>query len=127
TGAGIAEIERNSWLREAGHADTLDDPGEITPPLDARTERAHRFGGIEHVLALEQPGNSGFADRERAQDQGPVRNGLVAGNTHLAAQRATGAGFDWGGVVRLGQHCGGRYHREGAASRPVFSLAQGAY
>ena len=37
--------------------------------LDAGAERPHGLGGVEGVLALEQAGNPGLADRERAEDQ----------------------------------------------------------
>ena len=43
-----------------------------TLALDPHAQRAHRLGGVEHVLALEQAADPGLADRERAQDQGAV-------------------------------------------------------
>ena len=74
-------------------------PGERPGPLHFGAQRPHRFGGIEHVFALEQARNPGFADRQRAQDQGPVRNRLVAGNADFSGQGAAGAGFERGRLV----------------------------
>ena len=86
-------------------ADTAHDPREIACPLHLGAQRLHRFGGIEHVFALEQARYPGFADRQRAQDQGAVRNRLVAGNTYFSGEGAAGAGFKRGRLVRLGQDC----------------------
>ena len=120
-GAGIAEIERSLRLREPGDADPAHDPRERAGSLHLRAQRPHRFGGIEHVFALEQARNPGFADRQRAQDQGAVGNRLVAGNADFSGQGAAGAGFERRGLVGLGQDCvlcaGGRYHMGRAASR----------
>ena len=74
-------------------ADAAYRPGKLTGPLHPGAQRPHRFGGIEHVLALEQAGNPGFADRQRAEDQGTVRNRLVAGNANFSGQGPAGAGF----------------------------------
>ena len=87
-GAGIAEIERGGRLGEARHAHAGDLPGKRPRSLDPGAQRLHRFGGIEDVFALEQAGNPGFADRKRPQNEGAVRNRLVAGNADFAAQRA---------------------------------------
>ena len=90
SGAGIAEIERSRRFSEAGHADATHDPSEIAGPFHARTQRPHGFGGIEHVFALKQARDTGLADRQRAQDQGPVGDRLVAGNADVPDQRAAG-------------------------------------
>jgi hypothetical protein len=65
SGAGIAEIEGVCGLCKPGDADAAHGPGEIPGALHGRAERPHRFAGIEHILAFEQPGNPGFADRKR--------------------------------------------------------------
>ena len=87
-GAGIAEIERGGRLGEARHAHTGDLPGERPRPLDPGAKRLHRFGRVENIFALQQAGNPGFADRKSPQNEGAVRNRLVAGNADFAAQRA---------------------------------------
>ena len=92
-GAGIAEIERILRFGKATHPNAIDLPRELAGPFDPRAQRLHRFGGIEDVLALEQAGNAGFADRKCAQDQRPVRDRLVAGDADFAGQGPAGAGF----------------------------------
>ena len=124
-GAGIAEIERRLRLCESGDPDTVHRPGEIAGSLHPGAQRPHRLGGVEHVLAFEQPRYPGFADRQRAQNQGTVRNRLVAGNADLPGEGAARTGFQRrrviGKVVGMGQDCvlcaGGRYHMGRAASR----------
>ncbi len=66
SGTGIAEIERRLRLREPGHTNPVHRPGELTGSLHPCAQRPHRLGGIEHVLALKQARNPGFADRQRA-------------------------------------------------------------
>ena len=95
-GTGIAEIERGGWLGEAGHADACDLPGKRSGPLDLGAQCLHGFGRVEDVFTLQQAGNPGFADGKRPQDEGAVRNRLVAGNADFAAQRAACAGFQRG-------------------------------
>ena len=95
----VPELPKSSgeagWAKPAD-ADAPDLPGKRPGSLHLGAQRLHRFGGIEDVFALQQAGNPGFADRKRPQDQGPVRNRLVAGNADFAAQRAAGAGFQRG-------------------------------
>ena len=95
-GAGVAEIEGNCGLGETGHPNAPDRPGKWAGPLDLGAQRLHRFGRIEHVFTLEKARNPGFSDRKRPQDQGTVRNRLVAGDADLAGQGAAGAGFQGG-------------------------------
>ena len=51
-----------------------------------RAEAAHRRRGSQHVLALQETGDPGLANRQRAEHQGPVADRLVARNRHPAAQ-----------------------------------------
>ena len=67
--------------------DAANAPGALTGPLDRRAQRPHGLGGVEHVLAFQQPGNARLADRERPEDQGAVRDRLVAGHAHAAFER----------------------------------------
>ena len=97
----VPELPKSSGtcrLREAGDADAVHRPGEIAGSFHLGAQRPHRLGGIEHVLALQQARNPGFADRQRAQNQGAVRNRLVAGNPDLPGQGAAGAGLQRGRV-----------------------------
>src|SRR5256885_1371796 len=72
SGTGIAKIERRLRLREPGYTNAAHRPGEFTGSLYPCAQGPHRLGGIQHVLALEQARNPGFADRQRAQNQGTV-------------------------------------------------------
>ena len=69
-GAGIAEIERAGRLGEAGDADAV---GRARRRRRVRSTWAPsarmRLRGVEHVLAFEQAGDPGLADRERAENQ----------------------------------------------------------
>ena len=98
----VPELPKSSGTcgsREACDADTAHLPGEIAGSLDLRAQRPHRLGGIEDVFALQQAGNAGFADRKRPQNQGTVRDRLVAGNTNLPAQGAARTGFKRGRLI----------------------------
>ncbi len=96
SGAGIAEIQRRGRLGEAGHAHAPYRPDKRAGPIHLRPQRPHGFGGVEHVFALKQAGNPGFADCKRPEDQGTVRNRLVAGNSDFSGQGAASAGFERG-------------------------------
>src|SRR5262249_30853946 len=81
--------------------DAANAPRAFAHALDHGAQRAHRLGGVEHVLALEQPGYAGVPDRERAEDEGAVRDGLVAGHARAALEGARAARGErgFGGVV----------------------------
>ena len=64
----------------------------VADALDTRAERAHGLGGVEHILAFEQPGDPGLADRERAEDQRAVRDRLVARHARAPRERAAAPG-----------------------------------
>src|SRR5262249_41481676 len=100
-GAGIAEVEHALRRAEAADADAVHTPLAFAHALDRGAQRAHRLGGVEHVLAFEQPGYAGFPDRERAEDEGAVRDRFVAGDARAALQRARAAGGEggFGGVI----------------------------
>ena len=72
-------------------ADAVDAPGALAHALDLGTERAHRVGGIDHVLAFEQPGYVGLAHRKRTDDERAMRDRLVAGYARAAFQGARAA------------------------------------
>ena len=79
------------WAKPAD-ADAVDTPGLIAGPLHARAERTHGIGGVQDVLAFQQPADGGFADRQGAQNQSAVRDRLVAGHPDASLDRAALAG-----------------------------------
>ena len=79
-------------MREATDTDTVDLPKSLTRPLDAGAERAHDLGGVDDILAFQQARNSRLADRQRSQNEGPVRNRLIARNANAALAGAGAAG-----------------------------------
>ena len=91
-GAGVAVVDDVLRLPEAADADALDPPLAGPEPLDRRAEGPHRPAGVDHVLALEQAGDPGLADRQRAEDQRPVRDRLVARHLGASAERPAGRG-----------------------------------
>ncbi len=55
--------------------------------LDPRAHRPQRGGGRRDVAAVVEPLDPAAADRERGEDQRPVRDALVAGNGRAAQFR----------------------------------------
>ena len=91
-GPGIAEIQRRFRLTKSADADPVHAPLAFAVRSTRRAERAHCFGGVEDVLAFKQACDPGFADRQRAENQGPVRDRFVAGHAQPA--------LEWPGAVR---------------------------
>src|SRR6185436_11588157 len=87
-GAGIAEVERRRWIGKARHADAVDLPGALARALYARAKRSQDLPGIEDVFAFKQPRDARAANRQRRQDQGPVRDRLVTWGAHTALKGA---------------------------------------
>ena len=85
-GAGIAEIDDVLRLYEAADPDAVDMPAPRRLAVDLGAERAHRLGGAQHVLALEQAADMGAPDGERAQHQRAMRDRLVAGHADPAGE-----------------------------------------
>src|SRR5262249_8198776 len=108
-GAGIAEVEHAMRFAEAPDADAVNAPCAFAHALDLGAQRTHRLAGVEYVLAFEQPGYAGLPDRERAEDEGAVRDRLVAGHARAALEGARAAGGEGGfsGVVPVGPGPGG--------------------
>ena len=113
-GAGIAEIERGDRLQQAAVADAADDPF-VAALLDLRAHRLHGVAGAQHVLALEQAGDTGLARRQPAEHEGAVRDRLVARQTDAAGKRLRARG---GGGGRLGGRMGGGVHRASLGGAP---------
>ena len=120
-GSGVAEIERRRRLGEAADADAPHPPGPLAGALDDGAERLHGVGGADGVLALQHAGDAGFADRQRAEDQGAQRNRLVAGHAHAAGQRPRAAGGQrrgWDGLVHGGSPASWRSVRRPTTGPP---------
>src|SRR5262249_15067875 len=90
-------------FRKAADTDAMDLPGKRSGPFHPGAERAHGFGGVEDVFALEQARNPGFPHRQRAQDQRPMRDRLVPGHANLAGKGTAGAGLKGAGGAGMGQ------------------------
>ena len=104
SGSGIAEIQWFFRCREARDADAVHRPRPFALALDLCPQGPHRVCGIEDVLALQKPRNLRLAHRERAQDEGAVRDRLVAGDPDTPGQGRALAGLK-------GLFCSGMGHR----------------
>ena len=93
-----------SGRAEAADADAMQPPRALAGALDPGAERAHGFAGVDDILAFEQPGDAGLADGERAEDQGAMRDRLVAGHAQAALEPAGAAAGERGrgGVLHEG-------------------------
>jgi hypothetical protein len=109
-GAGIAEVEHALRRAKAADADAVNAPRAFRHAFDRGAQRAHRLAGVEHVFAFEQPGYAGFPDRERAEDEGAVRDRFVAGHARAALEGARAARGErgFGGVVHGRARLGAR-------------------
>src|SRR6202035_3631666 len=85
-GSRIAEIEACARCEERADPAAPDAPAAFAAPVHLCAERGAGGGGAENVAAFEQALDFGFADAEEAENQGPVRNRLVARRPHPAAQ-----------------------------------------
>jgi hypothetical protein len=63
----------------------------VRAALDLGAHRAHRGGGAQHILALEQAADRRLADRQAAEHQRAMRDRFVAGRAQRAVQAASGA------------------------------------
>ena len=84
----------------------MDTPFAGAEALDARTKRAYRLCGIEHVLAFEQAADARLTDRKRAKDQRTMRDRFVTGYADAAFERAAATGVSGAGSVRMMQSSG---------------------
>ena len=126
-GAGVAEIEGVARRQDRA------EPGAANPPrpgpgaLDDRAERPASLAGVQHVLALEQPLDPGFAAGQEAEQEGAMRDRLVARRPDPTFQRSCAHGAEGrsrgmrrmsgqpGGFLSAGARHGARgprsYHR----------------
>ena len=89
-GPGIAEVEQILRLGKTADPDPVDSPAAIVGARRMGAERIHRRRGGEHILAFEQAGDLGPADRQRAQHQRAMRDRLVARHADFARERGRG-------------------------------------
>jgi hypothetical protein len=75
----------------------MDAPFAFAGAFDRGSQRAHGFARIDNVLALKETADAGLANRERAENQRPMRDRFVAGDAQPAAQRARAARGQRGG------------------------------
>ena len=85
-GAGVAAIDHVGGFGKT--ATSLDAPLAWAKLLDAGAEATHGLGGAQHIVPFKKPFDLGDALRQRAQDEGSVRDRLVAWGAHAAPQRA---------------------------------------
>ena len=102
-GAGVAEIERVARRENRADAEAADAPAPLADPLDAGAERAAGFAGAQHVVAFEQALDRGFAAAQQAEDEGAMRDRLVAGRAGAPSERAAALGAE-----RLGGGASGK-------------------
>ena len=77
TGARIAAINHLIGLCKSANADAMHRPVATAMIRHLGTKGPHRARRIQHIVALKQTADRGFANAQRAQDQRTVRNGLV--------------------------------------------------
>ena len=97
--AGIAVVDHVFGFQQPADAEALDAPDAAVGAGDGRAEGAHRLGGGEHVLALEQALDRGLADGERAEHEGAVRDRLVARRPDMAVEGSRASGAERGCAV----------------------------
>ena len=77
-------------LDQAADAAARDPPRAIGVMRDLGTESPHRGGGAQYILAFQQAGDTGLANRQRAEHQRPMADRLVARNADAAGERRRG-------------------------------------
>ena len=88
TCAGIAAVNHIGGFGKATHAHALHAPRAGAVVRDGRAKGLHRLGGIQHILAFQQAGDGGFANRHGPEDQSAVADRLVARHSSRAFERA---------------------------------------
>ena len=89
-GSRIAEIEGCARCEERADPAAPDAPAAFAAPVHLCAERGAGGGGVENVAAFEKTLDFGFAGAEETENQGAVRNRLVARGLHPAAQWTPG-------------------------------------
>ena len=92
-GARIAHVEDRGGLRQAADAAPEHPPRPAAQVIDRHAERAQGAGRPHHVIGFQEALDPGLAGGAGARDQGPVRDGLVAGHGGFTVERPGGIGF----------------------------------
>src|SRR5262249_29902907 len=85
-GAGIAAVDHVLGLGEPVGSRAVDEIVARTFSRDFHAERPYRPEGGQAVRALQEPRDLRAAAGERAEQRGPMRDGLVAGHEHAAGK-----------------------------------------
>ena len=89
-GPGVAQVEHVVRLDQAAQAAAPDVPDAVGTALDLGAHGPHGRRAAQHVLALEQPLDPALADGETGEQEGAVRDRLVAGDGGGALQALGG-------------------------------------
>ena len=76
--AGVAHVEHVGGFGQAADAAPADAPGAGSVVVDGGAECPHGGGGSEHVFALEDAVDTGFADRQGGEHQRTMADRLIA-------------------------------------------------
>ena len=112
-GAGVAEVECVARRKNRADAQAADSPAPLADPLDAGAERAASLACAQHVVAFEQSLDRRFTAAQQAEDEGAMRDRLVARRTDAPFERAAALGAE-----RLG---GGRQGSGHLAQKPYVA------
>ena len=74
----------------------MDLPGALADAEHHRAEGAHRLGGVEHVLGLEQPVIPGLADASAPRIRARWEIDLSPGTRARPGERVAAPGCQWG-------------------------------
>ena len=88
--AGIAEIKGFTRLEQRAQSCPKNTPASLAQPFDLCAKLSAGAAGIQHVLAFEQSFNPRFADRQKAKQEGAMRNALVARRFYPSTQGTAG-------------------------------------
>src|SRR5262249_20935941 len=91
TRSRIAEIDRILGLGEAAHSTAMNAPCAWAITNDIRTEGPHCICRAQHVIGFEKTLCPCLSDRQRSQDERPMRNGLVAWTPRYSTKRSGAA------------------------------------
>ena len=94
-GPGIPAVDHLRRLGKAANADTMHRPAPAAVFRHLGPEGAHGLGRVQHVLPFKQAFDRGLANAHRAEDQGAMRDRLVARHLCRACQRPASRRYHW--------------------------------
>jgi hypothetical protein len=92
TGPGVPAIDDHLRLGQSADPTAVHPPDAVAVPRDFGPESTHGIGSGDHVLAFQQALDRGLSDGHPAENQGSMRDRLVAGHFPGAGQRFRAAG-----------------------------------